>query len=140
MGPPLKSSAKTLIYFYLLGTSGKTIHSKREREKDPLVEILREKVLQISNMQLVSYQKQVCVCGTWAAGDGLCDMMFYSCFTLSQRSKENYQHSGMMRVFGGKCSRSTKSTLAVTHVIDDDLSLDGVTAMDQPIFTSYSDV
>jgi len=43
----LKSSAKTLIYFYFLGTSGKSIHSKREREreKDPLVEILREKSL-----------------------------------------------------------------------------------------------
>lgn len=109
----------------------------REREKKTLLlKSWGENVLQISNMQLVSYQKQVCVCETWASGDGLCDMLFYSCFTLSQRSKENDQHSGMMRVFGGKHSRSTKSTLAVTHVINGDLSLDWVAGMDQPTFTS----
>lgn len=69
MSSPLTNSAKTLIYFCFLGTSGKTIHSKRER-KTLLLKSWGENVLQISNMQLVSYQKQVCVCGTWTAGEG----------------------------------------------------------------------
>ncbi len=69
MGSPLTNSAKTLIYFCFLGTSGKAIHSKRER-KTLLLKSWGENVLQISNMQLVSYQKQVCVCGTLTAGEG----------------------------------------------------------------------
>lgn len=40
----------------------------------PLVKVLWEDVSEISNMQLVSNQKQVCVCGTRAPEEVWCDM------------------------------------------------------------------
>lgn len=79
-------------------------------------------------MQLVSYQKQVCVCGTWTAGEVCCDMVFFT--PASPFLKEAKK---MTSTLGGKCSLTTKSTLAVTGVITDDLSLESLAWTRQPL-------